>query len=207
MGRNITVYFDLETGGLELRHPIIQLAAVAVDENSWSELGHFEAKLHFDEAAADPQALRVNHYARELWERVGQSPSVVAQKFADFITPFRVYHRTSAKGTAYTVAKLAGHNAASFDGPRLRALYERYPSIFLGADPRYRCTLQQAMFWFDAHPFEPEPVNFKLETLCRYFDIEIPEGEKAHDALTDVRLTVQLARRLRDWAPPARAAA
>ena len=43
------VFFDLETGGPERSHPIIQLAAIAVE--SGKELGTFERKLAFNESS------------------------------------------------------------------------------------------------------------------------------------------------------------
>lgn len=188
-----TVYFDLETAGLEETRPIIQLAAVAVDESTWQELAAFEAKLTFDAAAADPEALRINHYDPALWAEVGMSPARAAAKFSDFIRPYRDLEMISKRtGQPYTVARLAGHNASTFDGPRLRRLFEQQ-GLFLGADPRVRCTLQRATWWFDERGMKPP--SYKLEALCRYFEIQI---EQTHDALADVRLTVQLARALRE---------
>jgi DNA polymerase III epsilon subunit-like protein len=92
------------------------------------------------------------------------------------------------------VAQLAGHNGASFDGPRIQRLYKD-AGAFLPADPRVLDTMQRAMWWFQERGIRPE--SFKLEALCNYFGIPIGEGE-THDALADVRLTIQLARRLRD---------
>jgi hypothetical protein len=79
------------------------------------------------------------------------------------------------------VAKLVGHNADRFDGPRLQRLFKQY-NAFLPADPRCRCTCQRAMWWFDEHALIP-PKGFS--------------GEQ-HDALVDVRLTIQLARKMRE---------
>jgi DNA polymerase III epsilon subunit-like protein len=64
--------------------------------------------------------------------------------------------------------------------------------VFLGADPRVLDTMQLAMWWFHQRGMEPE--NYKLGPLCQYFGI--PVGDETHDALADVRLTVQLARKL-----------
>jgi exonuclease I len=48
------------------------------------------------------------------------------------------------------------------------------------------------MWWFDERGLAP--VDFKLATLCKHFGIPVHE---THDALADVRLTVQLAKALR----------
>jgi hypothetical protein len=47
------VYFDVETAGLADGAPIIQLASVAVDEDTWEELGTFNALLKFDESKGE----------------------------------------------------------------------------------------------------------------------------------------------------------
>ena len=61
-----TVYFDLETGGVN-DEPTIQLAAVAIGDD-WSEIGSFEKRLKFDPAKCSPEALKVNRYDPELWK-------------------------------------------------------------------------------------------------------------------------------------------
>ena len=184
------VYFDLETGGIEDTHPDIQLAAVAIDEGTWTELGSFEAKVAFDPQEADPSALALNHYTPEAWAGA-ESLAIVVAKFAGFLERFRSLSMVSKRtGKPYSVAKLVGHNAATFDGPRLRRMFEKCDR-FLPADPRVRCTCQRAMWWFDERGIAPK--DFKLATLCEHFGIA---ADGAHDALADVRLTVLLSREL-----------
>jgi DNA polymerase III epsilon subunit-like protein len=189
-----TVYFDCETGGLQPTHPIIQLAAVAVEENTWEELAHFEAKLLFDESEADAEALKINHYDPDVWKREGIKPIDAALQFSRFLEPYKAIQMISKRtGNPYSVARLAGHNAATFDGPRLQALFYGL-GMFLPADPRVRCTLQRALWYFEEQGV-PAPCNYKLASLCQHFGIEVPEN--SHDAVVDVRLTVQLAKALR----------
>lgn len=185
---SFTVYFDLETGGIEMRHPVIQLAAVAVDE-SLAECGTFEQKVAFNEAACDPEALRVNHYTAGAWANA-IGPSLTVRAFNRWLKPFSSVTKLSQRGTPYTIAKLAGFNSVTFDGPRLKAMYagEFFPCSY-----QIRDVLQRAFWWFDERAIEPE--NFKLTTLCTYFNIPT---DGAHDALTDVRLTIALARKLRE---------
>ena len=184
------VYFDLETGGVADGHPDIQLAAIAIDETSWAELACFEAKIEFDAAAADPEALRLNHYSPEAWQEALPA-ALVAARFSAFLERFRSLQMVSKRtGRPYAVAKLVGHNAASFDGPRLRRMFERVQR-FLPADPRIRCTCQRALWWFDERGLAP--ADYKLATLCEHFGIEISQ---AHEALADVRATIALARAL-----------
>ena len=188
------VYFDLETGGLDARHPDIQLAAIAIDEASearWAELETFEMKLAFDPVTADPKALEINHWTAEAWAQA-EAPIRVVSRFTDFLDRHMSHEMINKFGRRYPVAKLIGHNAATFDGPRLQTLFKRH-GRFLPADPRVRCTCQRALWWFDEHPDAPRPDNYKLATLCRYFGIEVAE---THEALADVRLTIALARAL-----------
>ena len=187
------VYFDLETAGVEDYRPDIQLAAVAVD-GDWNEVGSIEMKVQFDIALADPEALRINHYDAAVWrEQALPLPAVIA-RFGRFLDNFKTLQRISKRsGRPYRVAQLAGHNAAAFDAPRLKSMYTR-AGVFLGADPRVLDTMQLAMWWFHQRGMEPE--NYKLAPLCQYFGI--PVGDDAHDALADVRLTVQLTKVLLD---------
>lgn len=187
------IYFDLETGGVMPTHPNIQLAAVAVDEDTWHEISSIEMKIMFDERRADPDALAMNHYTAEAWKDAAV-PWEACKRFAAFLDRFKSLEMVSKRtGNPYTVAKLVGHNAASFDGPRLFTMF-RECDVFLPADPRVRCTCQRAMWYFDETGAVP-PKDLKLATLCEYFGVPVVES---HEALADVRLTVQLARAMRE---------
>lgn len=190
----IAVYFDCETGGLLPQHPIIQLAAVAVNESTWEELASFEEKLIFPVSEADPEALKMNHWDAAIWAEKAISPQAAITQFAKFLEAFKSIQMISKRtGKPYSVARLVGHNAATFDGPRLQSLFSAYRT-FLPADPRVRCTLQRAIWYFEEQG-KPAPVNYKLESLCSHFGISISE---THDALADVRLTVLLAKAMRE---------
>ena len=91
-----TVYFDLETGGIDPIHPNIQLAAIAVGSD-WQELGTFERKIQFDESEADPQALAMNHYDAEVWKREAQPIGKVVSDFALFLNDYKVISMVSKR--------------------------------------------------------------------------------------------------------------
>src|SRR5713226_5801631 len=81
------IFVDLEAAGLNpKKHPIIQLAAIAVDHHL-EPLEAFEAKIRFDEREANRNSLRKNHYRRGLWAREAHEPEEVAKKFAEFLRP------------------------------------------------------------------------------------------------------------------------
>jgi DNA polymerase III epsilon subunit-like protein len=182
----ITVFFDFETGGIRDDSPSIQLAAIAVNQE-FRELGSFEQKIAFDEAAADPQALAINHYDRDKWTQA-KPPAEVARLFAQWLRPFSCVEKISRQGTPYSVARLAGHNAAVFDGPRLRRMFEE-ARMFCPVELHVRDTLQRALWWFDDNGIEP--ASFRLTELCKHFRIPV---DGAHDALTDVRLAIAVSK-------------
>lgn len=186
-----TIYFDLETGGLEPCHPNIQLAAIVMDDSTGEEIASFEQKIKFSESEADPEALRVNHYSPVAWKDA-IAPAGAAQRFAAFIGPHRSIEMVSKRtGEPYSVGKLAGYNALTFDLPRLRRMFG---AAFFPCSYHVRDILQRVMFWFDEHPNVSKPDSLKLGTVCEFFKISV---DGAHDALVDVRMTAALARRLR----------
>lgn len=179
----ITIYWDLETGGTEPQHPTIQLAAIAVDGGK--ELGAFEQKITFDEAACDPKALEMNHYTRSEWLMAMPGP-IVASRFAAWLKPYSDIERISKAGNPYRVARGAGYNVVAFDWPRLRQLFG---AQFLPIDYLQRDVLQRVLFYCDEHG--EAPGNFKLTTVAEWLGLPV---DGAHDALFDVRLTAQVHR-------------
>lgn len=181
-----TVYFDFETSGLLPSNPNIQLAALAVNEQ-WEELETYEAKIQFDIAKADPEALKMNHFNTETWKELAIPVPLVVSTFSAFLKRHASIEMVSKRtGAPYSVARLAGHNAATFDGPRLKDMYAR---DFLPAHPQVLDTLQLALWYFLGA--ENKPDSLRLEKLCQWFEIELTN---AHDALADVRGSVAIAK-------------
>lgn len=188
------VFFDLETGGLDpARHPIIQIAAIAVD-GQLHELDVFERKIDFDMDAADPEALSKNSYNREIWDRQSVPDVHACDELTRFLKRFADVEMISQKsGRPYYVAQLIGHNADSFDGPFLQAWY-RQLNQFMPAAFRTLCTYQRALHHFHENPHIGKPENFKLEGLCKFFGIPL---DNAHDAMADCRATIALYKAIR----------
>lgn len=177
------VYFDLETGGVEMRHPVIQLAAVAIDDGQ--EVSTFSQRIQFKETDCDPEALNINHYTPETWKDA-LPPIDTVFAFSTWLRPFCVVPKKSKAGKDYKVAPLSGYNALTFDLPRLKALYgaEFFPCEYLVRD-----VLQRALFYFDENPGASKPQNFKLATVAAYFGVSVAG---AHDALADARMCAAL---------------
>lgn len=184
------VFFDLETSGLDKeRHAITQIAAIAVCVITGVVHEEIEIKVLFKVEDADPEALRVNSYSKEVWERDAVHPEQALSQFSAFLKRHATVKMTSKLGRPYRVARLAGHNSATFDGPFLQAWYSRLgqfcPASYLTLD-----TLQLALWHFSGAVQQFQPENFKLQTLCNH--LGIPTEGEAHDALADVKATVAL---------------
>lgn len=184
------VFFDVETGGLDPAvHPIIQIAAVAVADD-FRELDTLEIKIVFDSATADPSALAANNYDQALWEREAIPGAVALGEVGRFLRAHATYEKTSARGKPYSVARLGAHNAR-FDCDFLAAWFKKADQFCPAAIYEPLCTLNLARWCllFDPSP----PTDHKLESLCEWLGIR---HAHAHDALADVRATVDVAQAL-----------
>src|SRR5687768_5259729 len=140
------VFFDLETGGPDpKRHPIIQLAAVAIDEHL-DVLEAFEAKIKFDTKRANSYSLRKNSYHPGVWAQESREAKEAAQDFARFLRRHATAPTLSSQGQRYQVAQLVAHNAA-FDGPFLFTWFDKL-KVHLPARRLVLCTMQLAMWHF-----------------------------------------------------------
>jgi DNA polymerase III epsilon subunit-like protein len=191
--KRTVVYFDLETGGLESSHPIIQIAALAV-RPGWEKAGTFQRKIQFDEAKADKQALDKNCYDPAVWRAEAIPARQAAQEFSRFLDGYKTIEMVSKRtGNPYSVARLAGYNSEGFDKPRLWAFFKGN-DCFLPADPRTLDVLQMVLWTFEQMGVDLP--NYQLATVARHLGIHYDE---AHEALADVRMTVQIAQKLSTW--------
>ena len=184
-------FVDIETGGLEFTRPIIQLAAVAVDEG-YEVRESIELKVWFNRKEADPRAINKNKFDVSVWKDEALPAPAAARKFSAFLRRHATFDMVSDNGRPYRLAQLAGHNAERFDAPFLHTWYERL-GIYFPARYMALCTKQKALWLFEEDKALTPPSDFKLGTLCQYFGVKLTEDD-AHDALADVRATVQLYR-------------
>jgi len=186
------VFVDIELGRVKRQRPILQIAAVAVSR-SLNELEVFEAKVRIDERKTPAALIHNRHFDRDRWRSEARHPKVVAYEFARFLGRHATAEVAGANCRRMIVAQLVAHNA-EFDGMFLRDWFERL-GLFLPASYRVFCTVQRAMWLFHENRSLTQPPDFKLGTLCHYFGIPFHPNE-AHDALVDVRATVELYRRM-----------
>jgi DNA polymerase III epsilon subunit-like protein len=193
--RDEVCFFDLETGGVEDCHPTIQVAAVAVDisQPDWPVVESYEQKVEFDVDKCDTRAFELNHFDPKVWEKEAASPVKVRADMESFFRRHQTWQLISKAGNAYTTAKVAGHNIAAFDLPRLKKLWGKRFTPFCWWYPFD--TYLAAVWKFGIAGASDAPENFRLETLCGHFGIKASDGE-AHDALVDVMITIELAKHL-----------
>ena len=182
------IFFDLEVAGVDpKRHPIIQLAAIAVDDGL-EILEAFEAKIKFDAKKAKAHSLRKNHYHPGVWANEARDDREVAKEFAEFLRRHATVPALSGRGQSYHLAQLVAHNAA-FDTPFLTTWFDKL-GVYLPARRLVLCTMQLAM-WQYAMSGERAPANYQLATLCKHLGVPF-HAAAAHDALGDVTATVRM---------------
>lgn len=163
-GGNIVVY-DVETTGLNVeRDQIIQLAAVKLD--GAGKVKEKFVKLVVPTADISDGALKTHGFSLEyIKNNGGISPVEALKAFSDF-----------ARGCV-----LVGHNSSKFD----RAVVTRQISE-CGLPPLENCAEYDTLSL--AKLLCPDFENYKLETLCKKFNII---NERAHDAYFDVLATAK----------------
>lgn len=196
--RRELVFFDVETSGLDVtKHTIIQIAAIAVEADSLQELEVFEKKIRFRMDRADEKALEMNSYDREAWASDALGPATVEPMLSDFLKRHSTVRMVSKKsGKEYHVAQMVAQNS-DFDMKFLTAWYKRLDA-FCPAGFRAMCTMQRALWYFTERGLT-FPENFKNETLAKHFGMNT---DNAHDALGDVRMTLEVYKRIRDLSNP-----
>jgi DNA polymerase III epsilon subunit-like protein len=194
--RPALVFFDLETTGLSYKDDeVIQIAAVAVDAATLSELGTFEAKL-VPSPEAKARLWEGSHYDEQVWNREGLVQKLGWNRFFTWLKRYATCERISKAGRPYKVAQLAGYNAASFDKEWLWVAAKKH-DLFVPVAGNVWDILQLAitaqLLGYLRDGQGKEPADLKLGTLAEWLHSDLVG---AHDALVDVRGTVEVAKQL-----------
>jgi len=188
-------FYDLETSGIsEDKHEILQIAAVAFEviDNQWVKLDQFERKVEFSLEKADPKALEMNSYDVDVWNANCITQKQAIEEFDSWVSKYADIERINRRtNRPFNCVRTAGHNIKGFDDKFIRKWYKSHGKSCPFDYAEIIDTLQLAMWKFRFGNLQ-QPENFKLETLCKVFDIEI----EAHDALEDVMANARLAYRL-----------
>ena len=196
------VVFDTETTGLSPQwDQILQFAAIRVNrdlEIESPDTDTFNARCRVrPDVIPSPKALVTTRVSPEMLDNAPLSHAELMLEVETFL------HDSSP-------AIFVGHNIQRFDSPHLRhnlfaSLLPPYPLQAPGC--RMIDTLLLAHLIFALAPevmvFPANPsgkVSFRLGDLCSANGITLSEGD-AHDALADVRATLELLKVLREASP------
>lgn len=190
------VFYDLETGGTDRKHPTIQIAASVWDLQLVTELDSFERKLQFDVSLCDPKALKMNSYDPAAWQNEAVPAQVGFSDFFEWIDKnHRTVEKTSARGKTFRIAMAGGHNNTSFDWPRVERAFKKLGKTFIPIEFQQLDTLHIATVARAVGSIDVE--NLKLGTLIEALEVDVPtDGEGQHDALYDARAAALIARAL-----------
>lgn len=187
------VLFDLETGGLDSTcHPVTQIAAVAVDAG-WNILEEQNWLVSFRPEECEPEALALNSFDPARWEHEAIAAERVMEEFSWMLKRHASIDRISKRGNPYRTTILGGYNTETFDKPFLSTWAQRAAGDpWLGIEWSIACDVHQLVKWAAFLASSP-PESLSLEGVCAWLGIELTG---AHDALADVKATVEVARRL-----------
>ena len=184
---NKIIFIDTETGGVNIeKSALIQLSGIIRVNKKDVETFNFFIK-PFENSEVNEKALEVQgRTLEELGTEKYIDESIIYKKFLEILDK---YIDKYDKNDKFIVA---GYNV-KFDIDILKALFERNNNKFLFSyfnssmlDPLYSVRLLQVAGML------PVLENNKLETWCKYFNIEL----KAHDSLQDITATKKLIEKL-----------
>ena len=180
---NKIIFIDTETGGVNPeKSALIQLSGIIRIDKKDVEKFNFYIK-PFENSEVNEKALEVQ--GRTLDELKAEKYIEEKEVYKQFINLLDKYIDKYDKTDKFIVA---GYNVR-FDVDILKALFQRHGNNFLFSyldssmlDPLYSIRLLQIA------GILPVLENNKLETWCKYFNIEL----KAHDSLEDIVATKKL---------------
>ena len=184
---NKIIFIDTETGGVNAeKSALIQLSGIIEVNGVEKEKFNFYIK-PFENSEVNEKALEVQgRTLEELRTDKYIDESIIYKKFLEILDK---YIDKYDKNDKFIVA---GYNV-KFDIDILKALFERNNNKFLFSyfnssmlDPLYSVRLLQVASML------PVLENNKLETWCKYFNIEL----KAHNSLQDITATKKLIEKL-----------
>jgi len=189
--KNSIFWLDLETGGLNPNVcQITQIAVIATD-TEFNPIKDFNVKVKLIDGCYTKEALDIQKYNPEGAVDIRKAMWLLA-KFAGEYSNTLTSKRTKK---TYKCAELAGYNPR-FDVDFLKATKERHGDHWLGITTwvgGFRDVLQLAK-WVEIIADVKFP-PFKLADLAS--ELGLPEFE-AHDALADVRASIDVAKKLID---------
>ena len=169
------LWIDIESTGLGNNAAIIEIAAIPMVDGQELEPFHSMVRPH-DGATLDPDAFKITGIdIKEIWTY--PEPKEVLDEFIKWIDKHE------------TIFSLAGHNVM-FDRKKLFRYFCRhgeYGSFITRFSHNDTDTIRIGRDLFKGK--RNKPLDFKLESLCRYFEIET---RVHHRALDDIQNTIKV---------------
>lgn len=183
-----TFWFDTETTGVKPEeNSIIQISGLVVIDGVLKDEFDFKCR-PLDNTQIESAALEVHGYTEEEIKN-WPDPEEVRKNLCGVMDNYVDRFKKTDKFI------IAGYNVG-FDFNMLNAFFQKLGDKYLGAYLDFKCKLDLLPFvnmlkvlgYIDIE-------NSKLSTVCDYFGIEI----QAHDALSDIKATRNLFRKLRSY--------
>ncbi len=184
MSKPKTLFIDVETTGLDARRQdVIQLAAlVEIDGHVVEEFNSKVQPVNWD--TIDMAALLVTGTTMDALKLYPPAREV----YNDFSTMLGKYVDKFDRADKFYPA---GYNV-DFDLRFLQEFFAKQGDKYFHSYVSHRRLDPLHLLSFQAYQGKLALPDFKLETVCKHFGIEL----KAHDALSDVKATRELLQRL-----------
>jgi len=181
------IFIDTETGGTKDDSALLQLAGIiCIDDFEPKEEFNFFIK-PFPNDIVEDGALEVNHLTREQIATF-EEPRVIYKKFVELLGKY--VDKFNKQDKFFFLA----YNSP-FDNQMLRSFFNKCGDKFFGSwfwTPDICVMRMVADKLIERRTSLP---NFQQSTVAEFLNIK-PEGD-LHDALTDIRLTVELYKQLK----------
>lgn len=174
------LYFDVETTGLDSkRHGIIQLSGLIEVDGIEKERFNYNIA-PFESDAYSDKALLVHKVTRNEM-RAFPKPQEIYSKFVKMLSQYVERYDTTDKFTPI------GYNVR-FDLDFLNQFFLKNNDTYFGSYVSWYAVDPLALLYFLKFQNKIKLENYKLETVCNHFGIEL----QAHDAFSDILATKRL---------------
>lgn len=180
------LWFDTESTGLNpVKNDIIQVSGIIVIDGKEMETFNFKCQ-PFSYENIDPEATAVHGITEEMM-RTFPEPQIA---YKELVSIFDKYVDRYDRNDKFIPSGFNVRYDVDFLYQFFKKNNDNYCFSWISGYPFDIYSLAVGLHYFG---FVPKTKNFKLETLAEYFGVEL----NAHDSLSDVKATRELAKILR----------
>jgi uncharacterized protein YprB with RNaseH-like and TPR domain len=191
------IFFDLETTGLiagqhQGQHQICQFHAKVLRTEDHEVVHTLDRKVQIVEAWADPKALAINGYDKQVWDREAIPQDQLRDTVRNLLEGYRDVSLRSKVGATYRVAQLVGWNSEGFD---MKFLRELFGTQFMPARMQSLDVMQIAL------AYEARKGQCFRDLKLRTVHETLFPGRQSvwHEAGADVQATIDVWKELSKW--------